>query len=276
MKNVLKMEIRRAFGNYCFFAALTVGLFLVLWHFFQFSIPYLTSQEVYVNGYKIYPHNVYERCMLGDIYGLQVHIFALCLPVLAALPFGGSAYEDMKSGYRQNVLTRTDRKVYFTAKFIAAFISGAFVVLIPAAVDFMANMCLYPTTRGDITTGWDGAAVGGMFPEFYYAHPFLFTLLICSFIGLFGGIYAVMALSVSWLASNVFIVLLFPVLVQTFYNFTCSLEDASSWQTTCYFNLAQSERYMRVWKPLCVATGFLVLSLVLYILMARKKDMLNG
>ena len=275
MKNVLKMEVRRALGNYRFFAALAAGLFLVFWHFIQFSIPYMAYQEVYSNGYMLYPHNVYERCMLGDIYGLQVHIFALCLPVLAALPFGASAYEDTRGGYDQNILSRTDRKYYFTAKCAAAFLSGALVVLIPVLTDFLLNMCLYPTIRGDITTGWDGAAIGGMLPEFYYAHPFFYTLMIWSFIGLFGGIYAVMALSVSRLASNVFIVLLFPALIQMFYNFTCSLADVPSWETTCYFDLAQSARYMRAWKPLCVAAGFLALSLFMYGMMARKKDVLD-
>ena len=71
-------------------------------------------------------------------------LFYALLPILAALPYAGTYYEDIRTGYLKNILLHTSRRGYYMAKSFVVFVMAAITVMIPLLLDLMAVMTIYP------------------------------------------------------------------------------------------------------------------------------------
>ena len=275
MRKMIKTELRRAFCNRTFFVILGLGLAFVIWHTVQYKIPYTRSLGVSYHGEEFYPHNVYQECILGNSMSVHAYIYSMCLPILAALPFGASACQDRQSGYRDQILTRTKRSTYYQAKWIAAFLSGAAAVVLPMIFDFIVTLWFFPTLPGDSMSRWDSVGIDGMMAEIYYHMPMVYMLAKWMFLAAFGGIFATMSLTAGMFAKNMVVVLLTPVLVQLLYNSATSYLNARNWQFMAYYTVYQPLFSMRLWKPVLVGGIMLLICLLLYCRKASVKDALN-
>ena len=276
MRKILKTELHRAFCCRAFFVILGLGMVFVIWHTVQYKIPYTRSLGVMSHGEEVYPHNVYQECILGNSMSVHAYIYSMCLPVLAALPFGASACQDRQSGYRDQILSRTARSAYYRAKWIAAFLSGAAVVVLPMIWDFLVTLWFFPVLSPDSMSRWDSVGVDGMMAGIYYHMPMLYMLAKWLFLALFGGIFAVLSLTAGMFAKNSVVVLLTPVLIQLLYQSATSFLNARNWQFVAYYTVYQPLFSMRLWKPLLAGGVLLAASLLLYAWRAREKDVLKA
>ena len=136
-------------------------------------------------------------------------ILAYMFPLLAVLPHSMSYYKDYKSGYIKQMLVRVTAKQYTRAKYIATFISGGLVFVLPMILEFMVLATFLPLHDPHRFNGMlNGETVFGM--QLFYEHPFVFTLMWWGIEFVFAGLFACIALMVSKYISNYFSVFITP------------------------------------------------------------------
>lgn len=208
MANDLKLELDRAFRNRRMAAALAVGCGLSLWHLWEYVLP--------IRGYVAsgdYPLSSYSKWLGGENYSLQATVYFMWIPILCALPHGGSFAFDRVSGYGNQVAVRRGWRPYLRAKYLAVFLSGAAVAVLPLAFDFLVTNLFLPAIRPQAGLGLFPIGTKSFLGDFYYRHPFLYLLLYMGIDGVFYGLFTTLSLSASLFTRNRFAVLLAPFLV---------------------------------------------------------------
>lgn len=208
MGTLLKNECRRIFQEINFKVALIVGCGIAVWHFWQ---NVLTKD---MEGWEI-PQNVYVSWMGASSYMMQSYWYFLIFPLLAVIPFAGTFYDDLKSGYMKSVLLRCSRKEYFIGKGIAVFLSGGMCVTIPLILNFILTAMFRPLTLPDpyIAIGPLTAEMGS---ELYYLHPMLYTMIYLMFDFFVGGIIALSASVFCYRTNYKFVALFIPYIIYYF------------------------------------------------------------
>ena len=115
MSGVLKIELRKAFGNKLFLLTLAVGIVIASISAYQNIQLYLDA--VAHNAYRkevlpdilfnpMYPaFSPYTYWIGGDYQYPMTSLFYLLLPLMASLAFGWSFFMEKKSGYKRNLKT---------------------------------------------------------------------------------------------------------------------------------------------------------------------------
>ncbi len=142
------------------------------------------------------------------------------LPLFAACPYAWSYLSERKSGYEKNMLTRTTRRRYFLAKYIAVFLSGAFVVVVPMVVNLMTVAAFVPAVSPDVQYDiYYAMPPTAMASWLFYAHPWGFVAFRLFTAALFGGLLAGSVVALSFFVRNRYAVLLIPFLVLVVINY---------------------------------------------------------
>lgn len=202
MKQLLKNECSRIFRTKEFWIILVIGCGISVWHFFK-------------NVYHIWPMNpalptnVYTSWIGASSYAMQSYWYYMIFPLLAVMPFAGTFYDDLRSGYIKSVLLRCSRKKYFTGKGIAVFLSGGVSVTVPLVLSFILTATQMPALRPDPYTAI-GPATSYFGSTLYYLHPLMYTMVYLLFDFCMGGILAVGAMLLCYRVSNKFVALLIP------------------------------------------------------------------
>ncbi len=230
MRQIFRLEMKRVFSSKEFWLVLGVGLLFILAHLFG-KEGILADSEFNrsiegVNG--IEPHSVWYS-WLGLSPGTENYLYFSLAPLLAAIPYAASGWKDIKSGYQKQMVMRVPRKTYFLAKYAAVFLSGGIVITVPLLLDFLLCHCFLPAYRPLAAYGLSIVtdAVGS---ELFYTHPYLYVFLFLFFIDfLFGGAYACLGLSATYLLENSVLIQFFPYIVQTILVFLCDLCPFPVW-----------------------------------------------
>lgn len=117
-------------------------------------------------------------------------LFFFIWPVLAAMPYGWSYSSERRSGYYNQVASRSSRKRYFCSKYIAVFVSGGLAVAVPLLFDLLANALVSPDAVPDVTLMIQPISNGCFLSGLYYTHPWVFALIWCFVDFLWGGVAA--------------------------------------------------------------------------------------
>ena len=90
MKRIMRFEFYRAFRSRGFYIALCAGIGVAVADILLFYQAF--RQEISTK--------VFLQAWIGTDYQFVTNgLFYILLPVIAALPYAGSYYEDLKSGY---------------------------------------------------------------------------------------------------------------------------------------------------------------------------------
>lgn len=120
-------------------------------------------------------------------------IFYILFPLAAMLPYSWSLGREKKSGYLQNVYTRTNRLKYLLFKALATFSVSFTAVAIPLLANIIATACVIPAFATDISSViYTGMDEGRLWSSVFYNVPliycFLMVLLSSCFAGLWGTV----------------------------------------------------------------------------------------
>lgn len=140
MKRMLRFEFSRAFASRGFYAALLMGCGISLADIYLFRYYFHSELET---------KTVIQTWIGSDYQFVTNGLFYVLLPLLAALPYAASYYDDLKSGYVKNILTQVSRKTYYTAKVVVTSVMAALGVMIPLVADLMTVMALYPARQAE-------------------------------------------------------------------------------------------------------------------------------
>ena len=158
MCSVLKLELKKAFKNKFFWISVVLGCLITLLSFEHMVNMYYEGMSA-ISGNStdiIYdPHigiNTVFNCWIGgEPFSLGSSIYFFVFPLLIALPYGWSYSEERKCGYRRMMITKTGKKKYYCAKYVAVFLSGGVAMVLPLIFNFWMTLLVVPAILPDVT-----------------------------------------------------------------------------------------------------------------------------
>lgn len=236
MKGIWREELKRSICGTGMSMALVIGCVIAVVHVIQYQLPARHMNLAVDMGNESITSLfvVVDTWLAGNSINLESFIYFLVLPILAALPFGTSYFGDSQSGVLKGIYMRTSRKEYLSAKYLAAFLSGGLVVVLPLILNLLCAMVLLPNTGAEIVWPHNGIDGTKMLFGLYYAHPtvYIFIYLCIDFI--LGGIFACVALSCSFLTDYKVIVAICPFFLQLIIHVLCTLAFKVGWSSVYY------------------------------------------
>lgn len=210
MIHMLKFELDRAFRNRRMAAALLIGCAVSLWHLWDYILPVM--HYVDAGGY---PLSSFNKWMGGENYSFQASVYFMWLPILCALPHTTSFVFDCGTGYGNQAALRGGWGKYLAAKYIAVFLSGAAVAVLPLGFDFLATSLFLPGVAPQAGTGLAAIGEGAFLGALYFSRPLLYLLVYLAMDGVFYGLFNSLALFTAAFLRNRFAVQLAPFVVYT-------------------------------------------------------------
>ena len=224
MCSVLKLELKKAFKNKFFWISVVLGCLITLLSFEHMVNMYYEGMSA-ISGNStdiIYdPHigiNTVFNCWIGgEPFSLGSSIYFFVFPLLIALPYGWAYSEERKCGYRRMMITKTGKKKYYCAKYVAVFLSGGVAMVLPLIFNFWMTLLVVPAILPDVTMNMFYGVFGGSFlAELYYTVPFLYVAIYLFIDFVYCGFLVCICMAVSGIVRQKWGVVLIPFLLLLF------------------------------------------------------------
>ena len=224
MCSVLKLELKKAFKNKFFWISVVLGCLITLLSFEHMVNMYYEGMSA-ISGNStdiIYdPHigiNTVFNCWIGgEPFSLGSSIYFFVFPLLIALPYGWSYSEERKCGYRRMMITKTGKKKYYCAKYVAVFLSGGVAMVLPLIFNFWMTLLVVPAILPDVTMNMFYGVFGGSFlAELYYTVAFLYVAIYLFIDFVYCGFLVCICMAVSGIVRQKWGVVLIPFLLLLF------------------------------------------------------------
>ena len=150
----------------------------------------------------------YTKWMFFDDSNFVRYIYLFVMPILAAIPYGASYYSDCRSGYIKQLVTRVSGRSYHRAKYIANFVSGGLIFLVPAFVNFVMTSWIYPMYNPSPFVA--GMSEYMLFYKLFYDVPYIYIIGCMVYYCVISGLLASIALLVSKYIDNYFSIIITP------------------------------------------------------------------
>lgn len=276
MKKLLKLELKKAFCNPGFAVCLMIGAVLV-------CISACHTASAYYGEHGVIA--LYEYCMnsgvmlregpeavtvynswLGARVDLGAVVFFYLVPLLAVLPCGWSIATEINGGYLKTIVPKVGRKKYFSAKLLAAFISGGTAIASIMLLSLVVTAALVPAVKPNpYNNMYYWVYHGDLFSTIAFSHPLAYALLYVIIDFLFAGLFACLSLVVALYSEKYIAALVVPYIVvilcdvaRNFLNYICYIEISP-------LNLMCSLPPLSAAKPYIVIGWFVLYSTVILI-----------
>ncbi|ABS32968.1 ABC transporter permease [Clostridium botulinum] len=189
VNSFFKIELKRAFFRWKTFIAFIIfmAVFIHISYLDKLDIP---NTPTYLKYFFLENHNGFISYLKA--MGFVNSYMAIVFPIIILLVVGDSLIEDVKTGFLQFYLTRTDWKNYIRSKTIAVSLVSFMVTFIFQVCAFIYSMITHPFY---IPRNIDAA------PSYarglYMLNPYLYILLICIIFSLISIVIALFAIALS-------------------------------------------------------------------------------
>ncbi|MBP3457718.1 MAG: ABC transporter permease [Lachnospiraceae bacterium] len=265
MKRILRFEVKRAARSKGFLISLAMSCFIVILDFALFNRMYAGSRAV---------HNALEAWIGTDFQFAYNSLFYVLFPIIATLPFAGSYYTDLQSGYIKNICTRVSRKNYYMAKYCSTFLFAAIAVMLPLVLSLFLCMGIYPMRRPDkllfITAGIIDV---NLMPEIFNLYPFVYCILFILIDGVFAGMISVFSICIAERVESFFSAIAVPFAIYVLWGVLFAGNKIGNWSLMEMVNPLQ-RCITHGWQLLTCLLGGLAIAPVWIYLKGRKKDIL--
>lgn len=272
MSSIIKIEIKKAFRHKLFWITLLIASVIALISGFSKIQRYYNENSVMTNrsvpGIIANPdyamQTLFNSWIGQDYIKMATSLFFLMLPLFAAFPYAWSYFTEYKSGYIKNVISRTCRKNYYLSKYIAVFLSGAIIALIPMLLNIMLVSSFIPAVKPDVFyDSYYAMPVATLGSVLFYDHPWFFMLLRLLLITCFSGLFAVSVIALSFFVHNKVAVLLTPFLVLLALNYLSDMviNSISGIEISPLKFIHAGAGFAKLWIVLLYAVALFVLSL---------------
>lgn len=211
MFKLLKFELKRAFNNIYFLIAVLSGCAIAIFDFFSSTYPALWLNHM--------PKMEYPMSLFSEYIGLRAGSLAhtlifLLAPLICSLPHADSLAGDLGDGYSKNIVIRGDIRKWLTAKYIAVFLSGAAVFVIPFLANLLVTAMFVPAAKPIASTKTFAAARAvNPFADIFLDHPMLYIIMFLIIGAVIIGLFCEIALLASLLVKSRFSSLLSPFIL---------------------------------------------------------------
>ena len=208
MKQLLKLELKKAFCSRWFAAALLIGMVLAgicacttAADFYgeggtaEYIKECIADDVVPLDGLD---SNTLYNSWMGAKIGTSSVVFFYLVPLIAVLPCGWSCSEEINNGYLKLIVPRVGRRRYFSAKLIAAFASGGAVVALTLLFSLVITAAIVPAIAiQPYNEMYYGVSHGDILSSMAYSHPLLYALVYIGIDFLLAGCFACLPIVVS-------------------------------------------------------------------------------
>lgn len=277
MKQMLKIELERAFKSAGLKVSLLIGIVISALHFFQKVVPVaLNPLRFYKTGTLVTVANVNNTWMaMGE--GWHYTLYVRLIPLLVVIPYAITYYTDNKKGIVKNYYSRTKKINYILAKYIAVFLTGRTAAVLPLMLNLFATSAVIPSFIA--ITDTIPCNANGMWSYILFTHPYIYYLLYFILQFICAGLLATMSLVISMYVNNAFIVLLFPSVLCEFLNAVLNWLPIKDYR---YIRAAAPWRLFRIdqlaidyWQSFAIfICVILLLDLIIYVWRGVKNDAL--
>ncbi|MGN0291741.1 MAG: hypothetical protein ACI4C5_07400 [Lachnospiraceae bacterium] len=205
MRVLLKNELKRMIYSKETLFALLLGMGICIWHAYQ----YIWGAAIYDEALSFCPESVFYNWLGAFSFPVQSFLYFLILPLLVVLPGGATYHEDRKSQYTVNIYTRCAKWKYLIAKYIAVFLSGGIVFVLPLILSLFLAMVHFPMLRPEEIIGIGPSQIGLMY-DLYYTYPWVYVIIFLCIDFFFAGGIAAITLAVTPFVEYRLVVMLIP------------------------------------------------------------------
>lgn len=251
-RQVWKVEIKKALRSKGFQVAIIIGILIcILQMVWVYRNTYAVNESEYQHvmtlsekdeGYGTwFEMGILEGWLGCEVYSPYNQLYFIIFPLLAAMSYGLSYYNEWESGYAGQMLIRCGRKTYQNAKFGAVFISGGLAVTIPLLLHLIGTACYLPAIGVEPISRQAMVANRDIWSGLYYEAPVLYALCYTGVDFVYGGIFACMTLAGSKWFSNRFAAVLFPMVVYCtcWFGLTSLVQEWNLYNVMIHINPAQ-------------------------------------
>lgn len=224
MKRLLELELKKAFHSKWFAGSLAIGIVCVSINAYNTVARFYgeggTAEYIeYCIRDNIVPKIGLEyitlyNSWLGATADMGTILFFYLVPLIAILPCGWNIAEEIHNGYLKVMVPRVGRRRYFSAKLIAAFLSGGTAVTAALLFSLGITAALVPAT---LTRPYDNmyywVSHGDIFSALAFSHPLIYALIYILIDFVFAGLFACLPLVVALHNENRVASLIIPYIV---------------------------------------------------------------
>ena len=265
MKGPLAHEMKKSLRNPLFYLSLLLGLAIALWHAYEAVTYALWADSVdhfYVSNQSCFANWIVVDCNAR----VSSTVFFYVTPFLAALPFSWSLLSERMSGYDGQLAVREKRRDWISAKAVAAFLSGALVVMVPLIVNLVGIACFLPAYVPQVEESMTVGVLGDcLFSELFYRCPMAYVAAFVSLDGALCGFWSVFVLSLSAFFRNRISLLFIPYLALLAWQYVTKAAFYASGLVGFSLNMIDDMKgvyYSQAPNPLVIALSLLATSLI--------------
>lgn len=272
MKSILLIELKRAYKKKTFFLSILLGIVIGIIEFVVEVLPLSARLDEYLS-YDKQMNDIswlFSSWLGGHLTSIYSYVFFLLIPIIAILPFAASGFEDVKSGFVQNIVIRVNKKKYYLAKYTAVFLTGGTSVVVPLIFNLALSATVLPSVlpqKNSSTFALYGTHVG---TELFFNHPYgyIFVYLLLDFV--FAGLIATVSLVMGLIAEHKFEVLFAPFIGYIFVNSVCNLLKISEKSPVLFLRPGYGIIDLRA--VIFAGITLFLATFGVYVLRGRKKD----
>ena len=216
MKQLLRIELERAFRNKKFLAVIIMETALIIYDFiivalkeYRVTIPFLLK---YVDTGKVDSLPGVYYTWIGFHYGQTRQILFSVLPLLCAFVYGSLLYIDEKFHYNNQLITRTSKKSYYLSKLIVMFITGGVTAVYPFVLSLVMNSTILPFEEVLTSRSYFMCDMG-LFAAVFYKAGLVYVLIYLLWIFIGFGLINCICLFTTYIFANGFVVMASPFCV---------------------------------------------------------------
>lgn len=261
---VLKFELYRAFHSRTFLISILIGIVICALELCSFYAEF----GAYHNKYLV-------QAWIGTEYVFAYNqMFYILLPVIACLPYGGSYFTDIKTGYEKNICVKSSRLMYVFSKSIATFLSAFVAVLIPLGLDLFVVAGIFPNYSPErLQFMCISLTDVHLFTEILFYHPVIYCVIFTLIDCMFAGIIALISISVTKIVKSHFSAVVLPMVMLIISSVLLTGDGYGNW---CVLEMLNPNQYVvTFWYQMlivfCLITAVNIFSIWL---VNRKRDVL--
>ena len=192
MNVMIKTELERAFKSWSLWLALIIGMGLSIAQIITRIIPAAMNPLM---GYMpdnatLMPISAFQ-VWIGNGVSFEYSLFIRLIPILAAMPYAVTYLSDIKSGIIKNYVTRTAKFNYLAAKYIAVFVTGGVVVVMPLLINYLTAITILPSLVWPV--GVFASSPKSIWSAIFYTHPHIYMIMYMILLFVCGGLMAMLA-----------------------------------------------------------------------------------
>lgn len=234
----LFIELKRMFLTRSFWISMLITSIICIAQYISYGFlrgdAYGDWIKQFGPNFMIQPNSLYSSWIGGELNSAFLFLFLAILPMLAAFSYSLTYWSDKKTGQIKNVLVRESHGNYYRSKWIAVFIGGFLIALLPLVLNIYLHLT-YAIPLTPILESYT-AEVGfsnqkWIFDLFYLA-PALYVAMYVLVIALFSGVFATLGLFSSLIVPKGIVAVIGPFLIWRGTDLFCSLIGKPSWGLT--------------------------------------------